>query len=153
MNLFRDSIEKERRINMNNKPNYVAKKSILPAFKFWRVVLFFLIVPIIMIVCDIIKRRCYSVEFYDNYVIEKSGVLNKEEKKKLFPKILNITTKVNFLGYGDLKIDVMGEWDVDLTEIKKPKELRAFLESHSVDNSTIDNINGNIFNAAMTTHL
>lgn len=71
-------------------PNYVARKSILPAFTFLRVILFFLIVPLIILIYNIIALKKEVIEFYDDKIIYKKGVLNKSE------------TTVTFMGvYGD----------------------------------------------------
>lgn len=121
-------------------PKYVARKSILPAFTFWRVIFFWLIIPTILIIADIIKLKCQDVEFYDSYVIQKSGVFNKTEKKTIFPKITGVNCTVNFFGFGDVNVDVIGKWDVSLTAVSKPRELRSFLESRMVDSSAVDAI-------------
>lgn len=125
----------------NETPLYTVEKSILPAFTFWRVVLFFLIIPTIMIVVDIIKLKHQKVEFYENYAIIKSGVLNKNEKKSVFPQILSIDAKYSIWGYGSIYVDTTGRWDVNLEKIKNPRDVKAFLETKLADENTIGNIN------------
>ena len=119
-----------------NRPHIIARKSILPAFKAWRVCTFFLIVPLIMIIVDVVKLRHQYVEFYDSFVIKKYGVFNKREEKCMFPKILSCDVYRPFWGrvfnYGNIKIDAIGKWDVDLTYIKRPLYVRKYLENHFI---------------------
>ena len=119
-----------------NRPHIVARKSILPAFKLWRVFTFFLIVPLIMIIVDVIILRSQYVEFYDSFVIKKRGVFNKTEERCMFPKILSCNVYRSFWGrvfnYGDIQIDAIGKWDVDLHGIKRPLFVRKYLENHFI---------------------
>lgn len=119
-----------------NRPHIVARKSILPAFKLWRVLTFFLIVPLIMIIVDIIILRSQYVEFYDSFVIKKRGVFNKTEERCMFPKVLSCNVYRSFWGrvfnYGDIQIDAIGKWDVDLHGIKRPLFVRKYLENHFI---------------------
>lgn len=119
-----------------NRPHIVARKSILPAFKLWRVLTFFLIVPLIMIIVDVIILRSQYVEFYDSFVIKKKGVFNKTEERCMFPKILSCNVYRSFWGrvfnYGDIQIDAIGKWDVDLHGIKRPLFVRKYLENHFI---------------------
>ena len=119
-----------------NRPHIVARKSILPAFKLWRVLTFFLIVPLIMIIVDVIILRSQYVEFYDSFVIKKRGVFNKTEERCMFPKVLSCNVYRSFWGrvfnYGDIQIDAIGKWDVDLHGIKRPLFVRKYLENHFI---------------------
>ena len=126
-----------RRYKMTiNRPHIVARKSILPAFKLWRVLLFWLIVPLILIIIDIIKLKYQYVEFYDTFVIKKRGVFNKIEEKCMFPKVLSCHVYRSFWGrvfnFGDISVDAIGKWDVDLTAIKRPLLIRRYLENHFI---------------------
>ena len=119
-----------------NRPHIVARKSILPAFKFWRLLTFWLIVPLIMIIVDVIKLRSQYVEFYDSFVIKKRGVFNKTEERCMFPKVMSCHVYRSFWGrvfnYGDIKVDAIGKWDVDLIGIKRPLFVRKYLENHFI---------------------
>jgi len=119
-----------------NRPHIVARKSILPAFKLWRVLLFWLIVPLVMIIVDVIILRSQYVEFYDSFVIKKRGVFNKTEERCMFPKVLSCNVYRSFWGrvfnYGNIEIDAIGKWDVDLTGIKRPLFVRKYLENHFI---------------------
>ena len=118
----------------SNKPLYVAKKSLAPAFTIWRVLFFWLIVPTIMIIVDIVKRKCTTIEFYDGYVIKKSGVIAKDEERMIFPKIVSVKIDRSVIGsifnYGDIVVDAVGKWDLDLRGIKNPNEAKKYFEKH-----------------------
>ena len=119
-----------------NRPHIVARKSILPAFKLWRILTFWLIVPLIMIIVDVVILRSQYVEFYDSFVIKKRGVFNKTEERCMFPKILSCHVYRSFWGrvfnYGDIKVDAIGKWDVDLEGIKRPLFVRKYLENNFI---------------------
>ena len=76
------------------------------------------------------------VEFYDSYVIRKSGVFNKIEDKCMFPKIMSCNVERTFPGlifnYGDIDVDTIGKWDIDLKHIKRPMLIRKYLENHFI---------------------
>ncbi len=122
---------------MAKGPLYVARKSIIPAFQWYLVLTFWLIIPTFIIIWDVIVRQHYSIEFYDGYYIEREGVFNVQEKKRVLPKILGVSMDVSFFGYGDLRIDAVGKNDLYLDEIAEPEGLRTFLEEHFVDDETI----------------
>ena len=119
-----------------NRPHIVARKSILPAFKLWRILLFWLIVPTILIIVDVVKLKSQYVEFYDTFVIKKKGVFNKTEERCMFPKILSCNVYRSFWGrvfnYGNIQVDAIGKWDVDLVGIKRPLHVRRYLENHFI---------------------
>ena len=126
-------------------PNYIAKKSILPAFTFLRVLFFWLIIPTIIIIADIIKRKHYSIEFYNDYVMVKKGVFQKDELKSIFPRIISVSTRISIWGYGDVIIDTVGKNDLDLTQMANPKELRAYLQSNMVSGDVVSQVSNNPF--------
>ena len=119
-----------------NRPHIIARKSIIPAFKFWRVLFFWLIIPLIMIIVDVVKLRHEYVEFYNTYVVKKKGVFRKTEDKVMFPKVLSCSTDIPFWGrifkYGDISIDAIGKWDVDLKGVKNPKYIKKYVENHFI---------------------
>lgn len=123
------------------KANYIAKKSMWTAFTFWSVLFFWLLVPLVVIICRIIDTAKYSLEFYDDKVVEKSGILNKEEKNITLLGVYSIEIKQSLWGrifnYGDLKIHIIGQCDLEATNIAKPKKVKDYLESKLVnkDNS------------------
>ena len=114
------------------KPNYVAKKSVVPVLSFWLILFCWLIVPAIVQVVRILQAKCYSLEFYDSKIIVKSGVLNKKEKQTVFGGVYAVSVSQSLLGrifsYGDLSADAPGKWDVSTYGIKNPRELKQYLE-------------------------
>lgn len=129
------------------EPNYVVRKSILPAFTFWRVILFFLIVPLIILICNIVMLKKDVIEFYDGKIIHRKGVLNMSETTTVFMGVYAVNIEQSFFGrmfnYGDVKVDAVGKWDVDCSAVKNPKGLKAYLEkfTEQPDNS-VKMING-----------
>ena len=159
-----------------SRPHIIARKSIIPAFKPWRVIMFLIffaltlffailgknicmqipgldsiaeyvplaaivfgsvaLVPVVFVVVDVIILRSRYVEFYDSFVVKKSGVFNKTDEKCMFPKILSCNVHRSFWGrifnYGNIQIDAIGKWDVDLTYIKRPLYVRKYLENHFI---------------------
>ncbi len=153
-------------------PNYIARKSIFPAFAIWRLfavavftalaVIFWNSTPIvayicaalaaaalIVIICHIVILRCHTIEFFDGYVIEKWGVFIRNSKKTVFPRITAVSTKRNILGYGNIYIDVVGPaWDINFKAMARPNKLRNFLSYYMLTNTAIDNISNNPYIAA-----
>ena len=54
----------------------------------------------------------------------------------MFPKILSCHVHRSFWGrifnFGNIQIDAIGKWDVDLTFIKRPLYVRKYLENHFI---------------------
>lgn len=121
------------------QPNYVARKSILPAFTFWRIILFFLIVPLIVLIYDIIARKKEVIEFYDDKIVYKKGVFNKSETTAAFMGIYAVNVHQSIFGrifnYGNVKVDAVGRWDINSNGIKNPKGLKAYLEQYTVESA------------------
>ena len=126
------------------EPNYVATKSAWKAVTFGRVFFFWLIIPLIVMIVDIMVRKNERIEFYDDKIVVKSGVLTKKEQKTMFSGVLSVSIEQSLWGrmfhYGNVKVDVMGKWDVDLDSVCKPKELEAYLETKIVSRSAFTNI-------------
>ncbi|MBO5363025.1 MAG: PH domain-containing protein [Clostridia bacterium] len=119
------------------QPNYVARRSAWGAVTFLRVLFFWLIIPLIVMIVDIIRRKVEKVEFYDDYVISHKGILNTVESRSAFPGIIGVRVSQSLggkiFGYGDVQVDVVSKWDIDLSDICKPKELKKFLETKLID--------------------
>ena len=126
------------------KPNYVATKSAWKAVTFWRVVLFWLIIPLIVMIVQIIVLKHERIEFYDDKIVVKSGVLSKNERKSIFAGVLSVSVNQSLwgriFGYGDVIVDAMGKWDVNSEGICNPKELERYLETRIVHKSSLTNI-------------
>ena len=165
-----------------NRPHIIARKSILPAFKFRRIFGFLLcvglaavcallgedivsgfapdlasfvpllavlfgvlaLIPLTSFIVHVILLRSVYVEFYDSFVIKKRGVFNKTEEKCMFPKVLSCDVDRPFLGrifnYGDIKIDAIGKWDVDLVGVKNPLYIKKYLDKHFISAKEVKSI-------------
>lgn len=66
-------------------PNYTIKKSAWTSITLFRILFIWLIIPALLIIADIIKAKCDKIEFYDDKVIHKSGVLDKKKNKLYLP--------------------------------------------------------------------
>lgn len=115
-------------------PNYTAKKSAASVLSFKLIIFFWLIIPLIIQIARIVVAKCYSIEFYDNRIVVKSGVLNKQEKQSVFAGVYSVSVSRPFLGtifgYGNISIDCPGKWDIDTIGIKNPDGLKSYLEGY-----------------------
>jgi len=115
------------------QPNYVCKKSVLATISIWRILFFWLIIPLIVQIVKCVNAASQVIEFYNDKVVIKSGVLNKNEKQCIFLGVRSVSIHQTLMGrlfnYGDVNVDCVGKWDVDTTNIKRPKEFKAYLES------------------------
>lgn len=114
-------------------PNYVAKKSAWSAVTLFRVLFFWLIVPLIIMIVDIIIKKHEVIEFYDDYVIKKSGVLSRKEKRAALIGVIGVSVSQTICGricnYGDVYIDFVGKaWDVSTSDLANPNGLKEYLE-------------------------
>lgn len=119
------------------KPDYVAKKSAWEVWSFGRVLLCFLILPIIVQIFRTITVKKYRVEFYHDKIVVKSGWLNTKTRQMVFMGVtavsINQTLWGKLFGYGDVVVDCVGKWDVDTTTyIKDPDKLEAYLQTRIV---------------------
>ena len=116
------------------RPNYIAKKSMASVLSFWLIVFCWLVIPLIIQIVRIISAKCYSIEFYDNKIVVKSGILNKKEKQSVFAGVYSVSVSQSFIGrifnYGDIYIDCPGKWDVNTKNIKYPVLLKNYLETY-----------------------
>ena len=157
------------------QPNYIARKTKWLAWDWWNIVFFIIaiptafiiahftlkdmlpwllllaiwsVVPASIIIVKLVILRFTYVEFYDDHVVEKSGVFFKRSKKTVFPEVVAVNTYKNILGYGDVHIDVVGPWDVDLKKISRPEDLREYLVEHMLNTTALENISNNPYIAA-----
>ncbi len=123
---------------------YVVKKSPIAAITPLCLLFFWLIIPLFIMIGRMIVNSCYSAEFYEDKIIIRSGVLNKQEKISVFAGVLSVSISQSLMGrifgYGDVNVDVKGKWDVTTECIKDPKGFKAYLESRVVDASSINMI-------------
>lgn len=114
------------------KPNYVIRKSAWSVVRPWHILLGFLIVPLIIMVIKIINIKDESVSFYQNRVVHRSGIFSKQEKTTIMTRVLSVSVKQTFWGricnYGNIYVDVVGEWDINMRGVKDPMKAKAYLE-------------------------
>ena len=126
------------------KPEYVARKSAWKAVTFLRVVLFWLIIPLIIMIWDIIRLRNETIEFYSNHIVVKSGVLSRKQRKSAFMGVISVSVDQSLLGrcfdYGDVRVDVPGRWDINTECIKNPDGLVRYLENKIISGTTAQTI-------------
>ena len=119
-------------------------------FGLWTVILaVWTLIFVIAMIWTLIVIRCNYIEFYDSYVIQRKGVIFRKSKKTIFPQVISVTTHRNILGYGSVDIDVVGPWDVELTKLKRPEDVREYLVDHMVNSVAVENIGNNPYIAAL----
>ena len=115
------------------RPNYVMRKSAWSVVRPWHILLGFLIVPLIIMIIEIINIKDETISFYNNKVVLKSGIFRRDEKVTVLTRVLSVTVKQSFLGrifnYGNITVDVMGQWDIDMRGIKNPRKAKEYLET------------------------
>ena len=115
------------------KPNYVAKKSVVCALDFWLILFFWLIIPLVIQIVRILQVKKEVIEFYDERIVRKWGLINKQEKQSVFAGVYSVEMTIPFwgmiFGYGNINVDCPGTWDISTRGIKNPKELKSYLES------------------------
>ena len=80
----------------------------------------------------IINIKDETISFYNNKVVIRSGILNKNERTTILTPVLSVTVKQTFWGrifnYGNVYVDVVGKWDLNMRGVKDPFEAKAYLE-------------------------
>ena len=119
------------------KPEYVAKKSAWECISFLWILSCILIIPIFIIAYRIFAIKQFSIEFYQDKIIIKKGLLNKTKKQMVFMGVTSVSTERSLWGqlfnYGNVVVDCVGKWDVNFTTyIKNPEALEAYLQSRIV---------------------
>ncbi len=81
----------------------------------------------------IVSAKKFKIEFFGTRVVMRRGIFNTEEKQALLTNILGVNINQSFSGkifnYGDVRVDLVGRWDIDTSAIKRPKALKAYIES------------------------
>lgn len=132
------------------KPEYVAVRSALYNFNFLicLVLLILGVIPgVIYIIYKLVLAKHCIVEFYSDKYIMKSGVFNTREDEVVFKGVLSIvcsqTLVGKILGYGTVKADVAGKSNIYLVGVKKPGDLKDYLQKRKID---ADSVNHAIIN-------
>ena len=121
-------------------PNYIARKSVVAVLSPLCILFFWLVIPLIIQIVRILAAKNDIIEFYDDKIVRKSGILSKNETQSVFMGVYSVSLFQSLFGrmfgYGDLILDVPGEWDVSTAGIKDPKGLKAYLETKIVKPNT-----------------
>ena len=158
---------------IGGRPNYIAKKSIFELVKGGWIIFFALGVPMlaaalfglyyfnymsywyvpvaiyafffIWFFFKILVLKQTKIEFYDERIVVREGLLTKREKVMLFMGVTSVRKVVPFwglvFGFGDLYISGVSDFDVRATRyIKKPRRLQAYLNSHIVSASDTNRV-------------
>ncbi|MBQ8230038.1 MAG: PH domain-containing protein [Clostridia bacterium] len=122
------------------QPKYTARKSAIGSLSFWLIVSCILIIPIFIVIFKIIAAKNYIIEFYDDKIITRSGVINKNKKQSIFMGVTATNVEQTLFGrlfnYGNVNVDCVGKWDIDTTNIKNPEALERYLQTKIVKTST-----------------
>ena len=119
------------------KPDYVMTRSAWGVIKVWHILLFFLVIPLIIMIIKIICVKDDKIYFYRNKVVHVSGIFSKREETTILTRMLSVSIYQSFWGrifnYGNIYVDVVGKWDVKMEGIKNPKKAKKFLEQLAMD--------------------
>lgn len=114
-------------------PNYTARKSAVAVLSPLCIIFFWLVIPLIIQIVRILIAKNDIIEFYDDKVVRKSGLISKNETQSVFMGVYSVSISQSLFGrifgYGDLYLDVPGKWDVSTIGIKDPKGLKSYLET------------------------
>ena len=126
------------------KPNYVAKKSVWGCVSFLSIIACVLVIPLFVLIFRILATKQFRLEFYNDKIIIKSGLLNKKKKQMVFMGVTSVSVEQSLFGrifgYGDVIVDCVGTWDINSTTyIKNPEALEEYLQTRIVKAPANDN--------------
>lgn len=79
----------------------------------------------------------------------KSGLISTDKTQALLTNVMGVQIHRSIGGtifdYGDIYIDVVGNWDIDTSAIKNPNKLKAYIQS-LLNNVNMKNIQQFIMN-------
>lgn len=111
--------------------SYVAKKSAWSAVSIWHILLCWLVVPIIIMIIKIAIVKSETIEFSQTEVISRRGILSKSERHSSLSGIRSVSVSQSLWGrmfnFGEVTVDIVGKWDVDLSGISNPTALKEYL--------------------------
>ena len=116
------------------KPNYVAKKSVWGCVSFLSIIACVLVIPLFVLIFRILATKQFRLEFYNDKIIIKSGLLNKKKKQMVFMGVTSVSVEQSLFGrifgYGNVIVDCVGTWDINsTTHIKNPEALEEYLQT------------------------
>ena len=123
------------------EPKYIIRKTAWRAVTPLRVIFFFLIVPLIVMIVDIVGKKHETVEIYDDKIVKKTGVLSRNEEEIAFLGVYTVSIRQGFLGrmlgFGDVSVDAVGAWDFATEGVVDPQGLKKFLNAYVVKRENI----------------
>ena len=123
------------------EPKYIIRKTAWRAVTPLRVIFFFLIVPLIVMIVDIVGKKHETIEIYDDKIVKKTGVLSRNEEEIAFLGVYTVSIRQGFLGrmlgFGDVSVDAVGAWDFATEGVVDPQGLKKFLNTYVVKRENI----------------
>ena len=102
------------------------------------------IIPLIVLWIKIINVKDETISFYGTKVVHKCGIFKKEVHTNILTHVLSVNVKQSFwervFGYGTITIDVMGQWDIDMSGIKNLKKAKAYLETIAANGMNMSHV-------------
>ena len=103
----------------------------------WNIVVLVLfgasVIPLLIMLYRIINILDESISFYNNKVVQRSGIFSKRELTNILTHMLSVSVHQTLWGrifnYGNISVDVMGQWDIDMRGIKNPRKAKEYLET------------------------
>lgn len=121
---------------------YKVSKSAWEAITPLRVLFFWLIIPLIIMIVKAVQNHYDTIEFYEDKIVHKTGVLVKNENERVFPGVLGISVRQSLWGrifnYGDVIVNAKGKWDITTTFIKDPYGLKKYLQSRTINSKDLN---------------
>lgn len=118
------------------KAEFIARKSVFGdcGGRLFLCFLFcWLIVPIFIGIWLIMRASSYRLYFYPDKVVCTYGIIAKNEEQFRMTTIVGVSLQYSVWGrlfnYGNVLVDIVGKWGVNTMGIKRPRELKQYLES------------------------
>lgn len=105
-------------------------------------ILFWLIVPLVILIITVMTVRRDIFEIRDDRIIHTFGLFSKNEQIILFKNVLDCRVSVPFWGrickYGDISLSIIGGKRVAIPYAKDPEEVQALLRKYIEKARTTD---------------
>lgn len=114
------------------KPDYVLRKSVIKSLNVFLILGSILVVPLVVQIVKIINALSDKTVFYGRKIVRSKGVIHKDKRQSELTgsfKVKIIQTKIGtFFNYGDVQVEGHDKWKFTLVGVKKPYELKKYLE-------------------------
>lgn len=94
-------------------------------------------------IVQIVQLKFQKIEFYDTYIVQRSGVIARNERKSAFIGIISVSIQQTVAGrlfnYGNITVDTVGKWDIDTRGIAEPERLKKYLNTRMVNPNNFRN--------------